>query len=265
MFTQVAGFLRFPESAEPLDNTRIHPETYDIVRKLMTKFNLHEISQREKLGKAAESVPDIAALAGELGCGVETLRMVAKELQFPALDPRSNLMYAGLFRRKVRSIDELKEGDKVLGIVRNVTTFGTFVDIGVGMDAVIRGTHFEINTGDVVEDLVIEKIDKQRVTLVPAEGREVKKKKMDKDDDRLAPRARPSDLDVIESKRRKLFSDDDGDSGENKASAGALGKLFSGIGERSKTTDKVKEPQGHASEKGPTAAPAKEAADLTFV
>jgi uncharacterized protein len=203
VFTQVAGFLRFPSSPEPLDNTRIHPETYAIVRKLMTKFNMSDVAQREALGKTIDG-SDVAALAAELGCGAETLRLIAKELQFPALDPRSSLKHAGLFRKRVQKLEDLKVGDKVSGVVRNVATFGTFVDIGVGTDGLIGGTHFEVNTGDIVEDLIVEAIDKKRISLVSADGRSIKR--ITDESEKLAPHARPADLDGIEQERRKMFS-----------------------------------------------------------
>ena len=206
MFTQVAGFLRFPQSDEPLDNTRIHPETYGIVRALMAKFNMPDISQREQLAQQVEK-SDITALAAELKCGVETLRLVAKELQFPALDPRLTLKFAGLFRKKVHKIEELRVGDLVHGIVRNVTTFGAFVDIGVGHDGVIFGAHFDINTGDIVEDLTVEKIESSRISLVPADGSRNVKRRTD-ENEKLAPHLRPADLDVIEQERRKMFGSD---------------------------------------------------------
>ena len=117
-FVQCAGFLRIPESEEILDNTEVHPESYEIAKQIM-KYDLDEI--------------DVKKLSEELEVGEPTLRDIIEELKKPGRDPRDE-MPKPVLRQDVLSIDDLEEGMIVTGTVRNVVDFGAFIDIGIKED-----------------------------------------------------------------------------------------------------------------------------------
>ncbi len=120
-YEQCAGFLRVPDGAEPLDNTRIHPESYKIARAL----------------KSRPKPYDLPRLAGELGVGVPTLTDIAAALDNPGYDPRAELAQPEM-TADVMEISDLKEGMMLTGVVRNVSAFGAFVDIGVHQDGLVH-------------------------------------------------------------------------------------------------------------------------------
>lgn len=117
-FVQCAGFLRIPESEEILDNTEVHPESYEIAKQIM-KYDLNDI--------------DVKKLSEELEVGEPTLRDIIQELKKPGRDPRDE-MPKPVLRQDVLSIDDLEEGMIVTGTVRNVVDFGAFIDIGIKED-----------------------------------------------------------------------------------------------------------------------------------
>lgn len=117
-FVQCAGFLRIPESEEILDNTEVHPESYEIAKQIM-KYDLNDI--------------DVKKLSEELEVGEPTLRDIIEELKKPGRDPRDEMPKLVL-RQDVLSIDDLEEGMIVTGTVRNVVDFGAFIDIGIKED-----------------------------------------------------------------------------------------------------------------------------------
>lgn len=117
-FVQCAGFLRIPESEEILDNTEVHPESYEIAKRIM-KYDLDDI--------------DVKKLSEELEVGEPTLRDIIEELKKPGRDPRDE-MPKPVLRQDVLSIDDLEEGMIVTGTVRNVVDFGAFIDIGIKED-----------------------------------------------------------------------------------------------------------------------------------
>ena len=117
-FVQCAGFLRIPESEEILDNTEVHPESYEIAKQIM-KYDLNDI--------------DVKKLSEELEVGEPTLRDIIEELKKPGRDPRDE-MPKPVLRQDVLSIDDLEEGMIVTGTVRNVVDFGAFIDIGIKDD-----------------------------------------------------------------------------------------------------------------------------------
>lgn len=117
-FVQCAGFLRIPESEEILDNTEVHPESYEIAKQIM-KYDLDDI--------------DVKKLSEELEVGEPTLRDIIQELKKPGRDPRDE-MPKPVLRQDVLSIDDLEEGMIVTGTVRNVVDFGAFIDIGIKED-----------------------------------------------------------------------------------------------------------------------------------
>ena len=172
-FEQCAGFLRVPESKNVLDNTGVHPESYDAAKGLLdllgvTPKNAQDLPARlDAYGaeKAAES----------LGVGVPTLRDIARELSKPGRDPRDELP-APILRTDVLDIKDLKSGMVLTGTVRNVIDFGVFVDIGVHQDGLvhisqvsdkfIRHPSEVVAVGDVVKVVVLEVDEKKhRISL----------------------------------------------------------------------------------------------------
>lgn len=154
-FEQCAGFLRIPEGDNPLDNTGVHPESYDIASKL--------------IGIDYESL-DIDELANKLQVGKPTLLDIIKELEKPGRDPRDE-MPKPILRQDVLSMDDLKIDMILKGTVRNVVDFGAFVDIGVKEDGLIHISQLAdryikhpkevVTVGDIVQVKIIE-IDKER-------------------------------------------------------------------------------------------------------
>lgn len=121
-FVQCAGFLRIPESENILDNTGVHPESYEIAEKL--------------LGQDLKKI-QISRVSKELEVGVPTLVDIVKELKKPGRDPRDE-MPKPILRSDVLSIDDLEEGMILKGTVRNVVDFGAFVDIGIKNDGLVH-------------------------------------------------------------------------------------------------------------------------------
>ncbi|RNF13510.1 putative transcription modulator/accessory protein [Trypanosoma conorhini] len=159
MYQQVAGFFRFPNSSNPLDNTNIHPESYSVVQKLL---ELYEGRERREVGGLLLRLKgvELGEVACSVGCGEATLELVARELASPALDPRSELPHAGLFRRAPQKVDELKPGDKLIGVVQSVTTFGAFVDVGLHDNVLVRDVDMDtLHTGSLLGDLCFEGLD----------------------------------------------------------------------------------------------------------
>lgn len=136
-YEQCAGFLRIGEGSNPLDNTPIHPESYDVVDRLFGELKL----ERSQLGspqlKDKLAAVDLAALAAKLGVGVPTLRDILDSLQRPGRDPRDELP-APIFRTDVLQIEDLTPGMELQGTVRNVIDFGAFVDIGIKNDGLVH-------------------------------------------------------------------------------------------------------------------------------
>jgi len=139
-FEQCAGFLRVPDSKSPLDNTAVHPESYDAAQKLLELCNYTMADV--KAGKMGDLKMRLEAYgtekaAAECGVGVPTLLDVAAELMKPGRDPRDELP-APLLRTDVMEIKDLKPGMELKGTVRNVIDFGAFVDIGVHQDGLVH-------------------------------------------------------------------------------------------------------------------------------
>ena len=150
-----AGFLRFPDSPELLDNTAVHPESYRIAKKLKD-YNLETI--------------DISEVSQKLEVGEPTLKDIIEELKKPGRDPREDNPEI-LTKSEIMSIDDLKIDDEMMGKVRNITDFGAFVDIGVGVDGLVHISNMSnkfikdpnevLTNSDIVKVKVIE-IDKDR-------------------------------------------------------------------------------------------------------
>ena len=139
-FEQCAGFLRIAESKNPLDNTGVHPESYDAALNLLKLFSYDKSDiggEDIKSISAQVSLMGEEAVAEKLGIGVPTLRDIVKELIAPGRDPRDELP-APMLRTDVMDIKDLKPGMEMQGTVRNVTDFGAFVDIGVHEDGLVH-------------------------------------------------------------------------------------------------------------------------------
>jgi len=140
VFEQCAGFLRIPDEENILDNTAVHPESYDAVKKLLSLFNLKiEDINTEKiiiLPKLVEQ-KGIELVAKHCNIGVPTLKDIINELLKPGRDIRKELPMPEL-RTDAMSINDLKVGMILKGVVRNVIDFGAFVDIGVHQDGLVH-------------------------------------------------------------------------------------------------------------------------------
>ena len=177
-FEQCAGFLRVPESRNPLDNTGVHPESYKSAKELLelVKYSDKEI----KSGKFSDLPNRVKAagtktLAEKLGIGLPTLDDIVKELSKPGRDPRDE-MPAPMLRSDVLDIKDLKEGMELKGTVRNVIDFGAFVDIGVHQDGLVHISQIcnkfikhpseVLKVGDIVNVKILSvDPDKKRISL----------------------------------------------------------------------------------------------------
>ena len=132
-FTQCAGFLRIVNSKNPLDNTSVHPETYDVCKKLLEKlgYSLEDIKNKN-INDIDDKVSSIGidSLSKELEVGIVTLKDIISEIKKPGRDPREEGIKPVL-RTDVLKIEDIKEGMILKGTVRNVVDFDAFVDIGI--------------------------------------------------------------------------------------------------------------------------------------
>ena len=172
-FEQCAGFLRVPESKNVLDNTGVHPESYDAAKGLLELLGATPKDARDLPARLNAYGAEKAAEA--LGVGVPTLRDIAKELSKPGRDPRDELP-APILRTDVLDIKDLKPGMVLTGTVRNVIDFGVFVDIGVHQDGLvhisqvcnkfIKHPREAVAVGDVVKVVVLDVDEKKhRISL----------------------------------------------------------------------------------------------------
>ncbi len=175
VYEQSIGFLRIPDGINPLDKTGIHPESYDITNKLLDSLgldisNINTDSFKDTLNKL-----DVNKVSKDLGTDVYTLEDIVKELLNPGLDPRDTLE-APILKSDVLHIEDLKTGMELQGTVRNVASFGAFVDIGLHDDGLVHiskmSKSFVKNPNDIVHvgDIVtcyVDSVDleKQKVQL----------------------------------------------------------------------------------------------------
>lgn len=139
-FEQCAGFLRVPESKNIMDNTSVHPESYDAAMKLLDicGYGLEDVKNNNIAGiSLIIKQYGIKKAAEQCGVGVPTLEDIIKELQKPGRDPREALP-PPVFRTDIMELKDLKGGMKLRGTVRNVIDFGAFVDIGVHQDGLVH-------------------------------------------------------------------------------------------------------------------------------
>ena len=168
-FQQCAGFLRVPESKEVLDNTGVHPESYDAARSLLALLGCKKGDSLSDLTARLEAY-GLGKAAAECGVGEPTLLDIAKELSKPGRDPRDELP-APILRKDVLEMKDLKPGMELTGTVRNVIDFGVFVDIGVHQDGLVhisevcsrrlRHPSEMVKVGDIVKVVVLN-VDEKR-------------------------------------------------------------------------------------------------------
>ena len=175
-FEQCAGFLRIKAGKDPLDNTGVHPESYDATKKLLSELG-HDINDigSGDLKNISSEIKDYKAMAEKLGIGEITLKDIVKELEKPGRDPRDD-MPKPILREDVLEMKDLKEGMKLKGVVRNVIDFGAFVDIGVHQDGLVHISKLAnkfvkhpldvVSVGDIVDVTVLGvDMNKKRISL----------------------------------------------------------------------------------------------------
>ena len=178
-FEQCAGFIRIPEGKNPIENTAVHPESYEQTEELLKSINhtQEDLLDKTKLSQINTELSkiNIKEKAQELNIGELTLIDIINELKKPGRDPRDD-MPKPILRSDILSFDDLKKGQLLTGTVRNITDFGAFIDIGVKHDGLVHLSELSdnyikkpsdiVSIGDIVQVKVIE-IDreKQKVKL----------------------------------------------------------------------------------------------------
>ena len=175
VYEQAIGFLRITDGINPLDQTGIHPESYDIATNLLKKldFTIKDLGNEKLINKI--NTYNIENLAKELNTDIYTLEDIVKSLKSPMLDPRDE-MPQPLLKSDVLDIKDLKRGMKLQGTVRNVIDFGAFIDIGLHNDGLahiskltkkyIKHPSEILSVGDIVDCYVDEiNVEKEKVNL----------------------------------------------------------------------------------------------------
>lgn len=209
-FEQCAGFLRVPESKDPLDNTGVHPESYAAAKELLSEcgFTISDVRQGVDIDEKVREIGE-SELCERCGVGAPTLRDIIKELKKPGRDPRDELP-PPILRSDVVEMDDLKEGMQLTGTVRNVVDFGAFVDIGVHQDGLVHISHMSnsfikhpgdiVKTGDIVKVWVLG-VDKAKnriaLTMIDPEKPVAKKR-----NDRKAPKAESKSIEQMLAEKK---------------------------------------------------------------
>ena len=173
-YEQCAGFLRISDGSQPLDNTGVHPESYEAVEKLLSELGVEPDKLRE--GSLPIRIEDYEKMAAKLSIGEITLHDIVHELRRPGRDPRED-MPKPVLRTDVLEMKDLKPGMILKGTVRNVIDFGVFVDLGVHQDGLVHISQLTnkkfvrhpmeiVSVGDVVEVKVMSvDLAKKRIQL----------------------------------------------------------------------------------------------------
>ena len=173
-YEQCADFLRISDGSQPLDNTGVHPESYEAVEKLLSELGVEPDKLRE--GSLPIRIEDYEKMAAKLSIGEITLHDIVHELRRPGRDPRED-MPKPVLRTDVLEMKDLKPGMILKGTVRNVIDFGVFVDIGVHQDGLVHISQLTnkkfvrhpmeiVSVGDVVEVKVMSvDLAKKRIQL----------------------------------------------------------------------------------------------------
>ncbi|HSQ87332.1 Tex family protein [Romboutsia sp.] len=177
-FTQCAGFMRILDAKNPLDNTGVHPESYDTCKKMLEilGYSLKDIENKniEDIDSKVNEI-DIKELSEKLEVGQVTLKDIIAEIKKPGRDPREEGIKP-ILRTDVLKIEDIQEGMILKGTVRNVVDFGAFVDIGIKNDGLVHKSQMSksfvkdpmtiVTVGDIVDVKVIGvDMNKQRVAL----------------------------------------------------------------------------------------------------
>ena len=178
-FVQCAGFMRIEDGKNPLDNTGVHPESYDTCKKMLEilGYSLDDIKNKN-ISDIEERVEKIGLkqLSEDLGVGEVTLKDIILEIKKPGRDPREEDGMKPILRTDVLKIEDIKEGMILKGTVRNVVDFGVFVDIGIKNDGLVHKSQMSnkfvkdpmeiCSVGDIIDVKVIGiDLGKQRVAL----------------------------------------------------------------------------------------------------
>ncbi|MGL5312540.1 MAG: Tex family protein [Peptostreptococcaceae bacterium] len=177
-FTQCAGFMRILDAKNPLDNTGVHPETYDICKNMLELlgYSLKDIENKniEDIDTKVNEI-GLKELSEKLGVGQVTLKDIIDEIKKPGRDPREEGIKP-ILRTDVLKIEDIQEGMILKGTVRNVVDFGAFVDIGIKNDGLVHKSEMSktfvkdpmtiVTVGDIIDVKVIGvDMNKQRVAL----------------------------------------------------------------------------------------------------
>lgn len=178
-FQQAAGFMRIPEAKNPLDNTAIHPESYEATEKLCNLFgiDIESLSSQKSVIESKLGNINTSQIAEQIGIGEPTLQLIIENLMKPGRDPREELQKP-LLRTDVMNMEDLKEGQKLEGTVRNVVDFGAFVDLGVKQDGLlhisnmskdkrrIENPHDVLGVGDIIKvEIITLDLERGRIGL----------------------------------------------------------------------------------------------------
>ncbi|MBQ3919374.1 MAG: S1 RNA-binding domain-containing protein, partial [Oscillospiraceae bacterium] len=176
-YEQCAGFLRVTGGKEPLDNTGIHPESYEAARKLLgiCGLTMDDLGDTEKLRDVLEKL-NKKDTAEKIGTGVPTLTDMIKELEKPGRDPRDELPPPLMRSGDIMELTDLKPGMELVGTVRNIVDFGAFVDIGVHEDGLVHISQIAdrrinhpldvLKVGEVVKVRVLDvDVQRKRISL----------------------------------------------------------------------------------------------------
>ena len=178
-FVQCAGFMRIENGKNPLDNTGVHPESYDICKKMLEilGYSLDDVKNKN-ISDIDERIENIGLknLSEKLNVGEVTLKDIILEIKKPGRDPREEDGMKPILRTDVLKIEDIKEGMTLKGTVRNVVDFGVFVDIGIKNDGLVHKSQMSnkfvkdpmeiCSVGDIIDVKVIGiDLEKQRVSL----------------------------------------------------------------------------------------------------
>lgn len=178
-YEQCVGFLRISDGENGLDNTSVHPESYEATRKFLEilKLDIEDLKSKGSISNLDERLKDFdkKEISSKLGIGEITLEDIIRELKKPARDPRESLPKP-IFKKGVLSIEDLKQGMILTGTVRNISDFGVFVDIGVHQDGLVHKSQMShkfvnhpldiVKLNDIIEVKVMDiDLERNRISL----------------------------------------------------------------------------------------------------
>jgi uncharacterized protein len=181
-YEQCAGFLRIPEGKNILDNTSVHPESYDAAKRLLEilGYSLEDVREK-RLSDLKKQVEErgVSSIAEQLAIGLPTLRDIINELLKPGRDPRDELPKPVLLT-DVLNIEDLRPGMVLSGTVRNVADFGAFIDIGVHQDGLVHISEMSdkyvrnpmdvVSVGDIVKVKILDvDVARKRISMTMRE------------------------------------------------------------------------------------------------